>query len=186
TVLDRQGRQLDIDVRITGTLRTPRLSLASADLATVPESELLSFLFFGQGSADLNAQGNAGEVLLDQTVFGGFAELAGLQLERALVHDLGLSFDIFQLRFGGPGGIGGFGAPTVVLGWELGSEFFLTVEGALAALTGGSTGTRESLWAIRLEWAFDPNSRARFGYEPVARNRYIRGFSLGLSPLQPE
>jgi translocation and assembly module TamB len=183
-VLDPQGRQLDIDVRITGTLRSPRLSLGSADLATVPESELLSFLFFGQGSANLNEGG--GQALVDQAVFGGFAELAGLGLERALAEDLGLSFDIFQLRFGGPGGLGGFGSPTVVLGWELGSAFFLTVEGALAALAGGSTTTRESLWAIRLEWAFDPSSRASFGYEPVSRNRFIRGFSLGLSPLQPE
>src|SRR5690606_31677663 len=45
TVLDQQGRQFQIDVRITGNMRTPRLSLASADLATLPESELLSFLF---------------------------------------------------------------------------------------------------------------------------------------------
>jgi translocation and assembly module TamB len=186
TVLDQQGRQFDIDVRITGTMRTPRLSLASADLATLPESELLSFLFFGQGSANLNAQGNAGGVLLEETVYSGLAEFAGLQLERALVHDLGLSFDVFQLRFGGPGGIGGFGTPTVVVGWELGSEFFLTVEGAITALSGGAANTRENLWAIRLEWAFDPDSRARIGYEPVARNRYLRGFSLGLSPLQPE
>jgi TamB, inner membrane protein subunit of TAM complex len=176
-VLDPGGRQVEVEVRIAGTLRSPRLSLASADLATVPESELLAFLFFGRQTADQSVGGIATEALLEETVLG----LAGLELERALISDLGLSFDIFQLRFGGPGGIGGFGAPTVVLGWELGSEFFLTVESALARL--GESASFENAWAIRLEWAFDENSRARIGYEPVSINRFLRGYSLGLEDI---
>jgi hypothetical protein len=178
-VLDPAGRQVEIDVRITGTIRTPRLSLASADLATVPESELLSFLFFGRPSADLGTGGLPGQALLEETFVGGFAELAGLELERTLIRDLGLSFDVFQIRFGGPGGIGGFGAPTLVFGWELGSAFFLTVESALGALAESGAGIENS-WAIRLEWAFDEDSRARIGYEPVSINRFLRGYSLGL------
>ncbi|MGH7504021.1 MAG: translocation/assembly module TamB domain-containing protein, partial [Longimicrobiales bacterium] len=179
-VLDPSGRRIEIQVHIGGTLSNPTLSLASADLATVPESELLSFLFFGRPSFELGGAGLPGQLILEETIFGGLAELAGIQLERTLVEDLGLSFDLFQIRFGGTGGFGGYGAD-VVLGWELGSAFFLTVESALGALFEGSA-SAANLWAIRLDWAFHENSQARIGLEPVRLTRFLRGFSLGVDP----
>ena len=45
-VLDQSGRQLDVDVRITGTAESPTLQLAGGQTGQIAESELLSFLLF--------------------------------------------------------------------------------------------------------------------------------------------
>jgi hypothetical protein len=178
-VFDPSGRQIEVEVHIGGTMRSPTLSLASADAPAFPESELLSVLFFGRQTLELGGAGVAGEAVLEDTVISGLAELASLELEQAIVGNLGLSLDIFQVRFG-PGGIGGFGAPTFVFGWELGSDFFLTAESAIGALLSEAE-PASSAWALRLEWAFDRRSRARIGLEPVAPYRSLRG--VGLAPI---
>jgi hypothetical protein len=177
-VFDPSGRQIEVEVRIGGTLRTPTLSLASADAPAFPESELLSILFFGRPTLELGGGGIPGETVIEGTFVGGLAELATLELEEALIRDLGLSLDIFQVRFG-PGGLGGFGAPTFVFGWELGQNFFLTAESGIAALMEEGDAARQT-WALRFEWAFDPNSRLSIGREPVAPSRYLRGLGIAL------
>jgi hypothetical protein len=182
-IFDPAGRQVEIRVRLGGTLRSPTLALASVDAPTIPESELLSFLFFGRPSTELGAAGLPGEALLEETFYGGLAELATLELEEALIEDLGLSLDIFQVRFGG-GGIGGVGATTFVFGWEIESNVFLTAESAIGAvLSEGDLGA--NAWALRLEWAIDPRSRVRAGFEPVAPGRFLRGLNLALPAVRP-
>ncbi|HSJ07670.1 MAG TPA: translocation/assembly module TamB domain-containing protein, partial [Longimicrobiales bacterium] len=47
-VLDQGGRQLNVDVRITGTVDSPVLGLAGGEGPAIAESELLSYLIFGQ------------------------------------------------------------------------------------------------------------------------------------------
>jgi hypothetical protein len=181
-VYDPGGRELPVDVRITGTLETPRLSLAGADVVDIAESELLSFLLFGQPSFALGGQYLPGDALLEQTFLGGFAELAAIELERGLS---GLGLDIFQIRLG-PGPLAGIGSPTVIMGRQLASDVFLTVETGITALF-GTDGTDQSVlntWAVRLDWTFDPRSRLRLAVEPVFAGRSLRGSVLAL-PLTP-
>lgn len=175
-VFDESGRQLDVQVTIGGNLRNPTLGLASADAGNIPESELLSFLLFGRPTLELAAGGLAGETLLEAT----FLELATLELEQAIVGDLGLALDIFQVRF--PGGVRGAAAPTVVLGSEVAPDVFLTVESGLSALFEADAAPSDT-WGIRLEWAFDRNSSARVGWEPVTRGRFLRALGSAL-PVQ--
>lgn len=171
-VYDPGGRQIEVEVRIGGTLRTPTLNLASADAPAFPESELLSVLFFGRPTLEVG--GAAGESILE----GTFLELATLELEELLIQDLGFAVDLFQVRFG-PGGLGGFGSPTFVLGWELGSDVFLTAESGVAALLDNEANSLNT-WALRIEWAFDRRSRLRASYEPVTPSRFVRGLGVAL------
>jgi hypothetical protein len=181
-VYDPGGRELPVDVRITGTLETPRLALAGAETVDLAEAELLSLLLFGQPGFALGGDVLPGDDLLEQTFLGGLAELAAIEVERSLA---GLGFDIFQIRLG-HGPLGGLGTPTVVVGRQLRPDVFITVETGIVALFGGG-GAGEAppnTWAVRLDWAFDPRSRLRLAYEPVIIGRGLRGAALAL-PLTP-
>jgi hypothetical protein len=182
-IIDPAGRHLSIDVRITGTAQNPQIALASADAAALPQSELLSILIFGQPSFALGGGGIPGEAVLEQTLVGGLAELAGLELEQAIIQDLGLPVDILQIRFG-PGGFGGFGTPQILLGRELTTDVFLTVETALDALF-ADTEAGPQTWAVRLEWAIDPRQTLRTGFEPVRQARLQRGMRFALPARDP-
>jgi hypothetical protein len=182
-VFDPGGRQVDVNVRITGTMDNPRLSLAGGEGVGIAESELLSFLIFGQPAFALGGAFTPGDALLEQTFVGGFAELMAIELERGLG---GFGLDIFQIRLG-RGRLGGLGAPMLVLGRQLREDVFLTVETGITALFGGSgSGEAPNHWAVRLEWAFDPRSRATVAYEPVYTGRAFRGavFALPASDLR--
>jgi autotransporter translocation and assembly factor TamB len=175
-VLDQSGRQLDVDVRITGTAETPTIQLAGGATGQIAESELLSFLLFGAPSSTLAGEGLPGDQLLGQTYVGGALELLSLELERSLG---GLGLDILQVRLGQ----GNFGleAPTIVAGKQIVPDVFLTLEAALNGLFGDDTGV--TTWAIRLDWTFDRRSRLRLALEPVYRGRGLRSSVFAL-PLQ--
>ncbi|HEX2165949.1 MAG TPA: translocation/assembly module TamB domain-containing protein, partial [Longimicrobiales bacterium] len=175
-VLDQEGRQLDVDVRITGTAESPTLQLAGGQAGQIAESELLSFLLFGAPSSTLAGDALPGDDLLEQTYVGGFFEMISLELERSLG---GLGLDILQVNF--TQSILGGEAPTIVVGKQLVPDVFLTVQTALEALFGsqGEVGT----WAIRLDWNFDRRSRLRLALEPVYRGRGLRSSVFAL-PLQ--
>lgn len=172
TIIDQSGQPIDIDVNIGGTLRTPTLALASGGAANVPQSELLSFLFFGQPSFALGGGGLAGEAL------GGFGELLGIGLGNTL-GEAGLPVDVFQLRLTGFGGLGANTAMLVV-GSEITDDVFLTVESYLNALFGESQSGLDA-WAIRLEWAFARRSSLSTGFEPVNSALLLRGARLDRS-----
>ncbi|MGH7445217.1 MAG: translocation/assembly module TamB domain-containing protein, partial [Longimicrobiales bacterium] len=172
TIIDQSGRPIDIDVNIGGTLQTPTLALGSGDAANVPQSELLSFLFFGQPSFALGGAGLAGEAL------GGFGELLGIGLGNAF-GEVGLPFDVFQLRLTGFGGLGANTAMLVV-GSEITDDVFLTVESYLNALFGESQSGLDA-WAIKLEWAFARRSSLSTGFEPVNSALLLRGVGLDRS-----
>jgi hypothetical protein len=174
-IIDAGGRELNVDVRITGTLDRPNINLASGQLASLPEAELLGFLLFGQPSFELGGELVTGENLLEQTYLGGALQLAALELERELG---GVGLDIFQIRLGSGSAFGAASRPTLVAGRQLANDVFLTVETGINALFGDA-------FALRLDWAFDRRSRVRVAREPVHRGRMLRpGLSLPLTPLQ--
>lgn len=181
TVIDVAGRQLDIDVRVGGTLQLPTLALASQDAAAIPQSELISFLLFGQPSLALGV-GNVlpGERAIEQTVGGTLTELAGIGLEQALLDQLGMSFDVFQIRFGGGSLTDPFSGSSLVIGREIATNVFLTVESGVGALFSGSASTPVSV-AVRLEWRVNRNTTVRASYEPTGKG-VLRGYTFALQP----
>ncbi len=183
-VFDPPDREMEVNARVTGTVRSPKLTLSSPDAPNFPPEEMLSLLVFGKSSLELGGGGLSGDEVLEMTFLGSFAELATLELEETLARDLGVGFDIFGVRFASTGGVGGFGVPVFVFGWEVGKDVFLTAESALAGLF-TSTANPASPWALRLEWAFAPSSRLSASFEPVTPTRYVHGVGLRL-PFTPK
>jgi hypothetical protein len=185
-VFDPAGRPIEVDVRITGTMTTPRLAVAGGDAIGIAESELLSFLIFGRPTFALGGQYLIGDDILEQTLWGGLAEVLAIELERGLG---GLGLDVFQIRLGA-GPLGGLRTPTVVLGRQLRPDVFLTVETGVTALLGGSgAGAADASplhWAVRLDWALSPRTRAGLALEPVYGGRAFRGAALALPLRDPK
>lgn len=172
TVLVENGR-VDVRVRIAGTVERPTISLATGGGETVAESQLLSFLLFGQPGVDLGAGTLPGEQVVGQAFFGGLGDIAAIELEEAIVSQWGAPFDVFHIRLGGASDFG-FGAPTVVVGREVIDDVFLTVDAGVSALF-GEGGTTGSLWSVTLEWQIDPEWSAELGIAPIERSRLLRG-----------
>jgi translocation and assembly module TamB len=165
-IQDPAGGRLEVLVNIGGTLNSPTLNLATAAGTPIPESQLLSFVLFGQPTLDLGeglAPGRGG--LAEALLLGGIADLAALELEQALMEDLGIPVDVVQIRTAPGSGFAGIGIPTVMLGWQLTERLFVSVETGLAAIFEPS---------IRLEWRIDPQWTVTAALEPVARARYFR------------
>ncbi len=179
-IIDQAGRQVDVLVRIGGTMRAPTLSLASAGAANIPQSELLSFLLFGQSNVELTGTGLVpGQSLVTETFWGGFTELLSLELEDELL-DAGVSFDIFQLRFGNQ--VANLTEPSILVGKEVTDNVFLTVESALGTLFG--TGEFGSAFNIRLEWRTHRTSTLRVGWELVNPSNALRGVTVAQPILE--
>ena len=177
-IVDPAGRQMEIRVRVGGTMRAPTLALASADAANIPQSELLSFLLFGQSTFGLTGGGLVpGQAIVTETFWGGLTELLSLELEDELI-DAGVSFDIFQLRFGNR--VASLTEPSIVVGEEIANDVFITVETGLGVLSGQSLGAP----TVRLEWRINPTTTARLGYELVNPGRALRGVTVAYPAIE--
>ena len=71
---------INIQILIGGTLRTPNISLTSNAQPPIPQSDLLSYLAFGQSSSSLVQLGGSGLTGGDDNVVGAGAALASKQL----------------------------------------------------------------------------------------------------------
>src|SRR5690606_11789794 len=128
----------------------------------LPESELLSWLVFGQPSFRLNqTTGALANQLVVQEILGGF-------LSRQL-GELGLPCDYFRLR-GRPNVLTNdpLGATSVECGLQLVKDLFFTVEtGVLPSLSGGGNPLLGSLLAVSLDWQVNDRMTATLAREPV-------------------
>ncbi|HEX6940058.1 MAG TPA: translocation/assembly module TamB domain-containing protein [Longimicrobiales bacterium] len=185
TVPGAAGEPLEIRLVIGGTLDAPTVAVTTADGANVPESELISFLLFGQPSFLLANGGTPVQPFLEEALFGvgSLAELASIELEETLIADLGLPLDYFQIQ---PtlGPFGGFGAPTVAFGRELAPDVFLTVNLALADVLGSEAGP--DTWTATIHWRIDPEWSLELGIAPVHRRRLYSGPFTAVPVANPE
>lgn len=170
TILDPQARPIDIQARVTGTLDNPQLALSTAQGLQIPQSELLSFLVFGQPSFALGGTG-VGQSLLQQTVFGGITEVASMQLQQSLMAS-GLPLDIFEIQPSQQG----FKGSNLVVGRELAPDVFLTVQTAIGVLFGNTGQTTGFPIGMRLEWRMTPRLTSTLGYEPITPVTTLHGF----------
>jgi autotransporter translocation and assembly factor TamB len=109
-------RPVTVFVRIGGTLYEPQLSLSSDIRPPISDTEIISYLLFGEPSVQALAGSQASrDRLVLQTVMG---MLSG-QLEYSLITDLGVPLDYLQIR---PGEMGGRLAGTEI---AIGKQFNL-------------------------------------------------------------
>lgn len=179
-IVAQPGRELNIDVHVGGTMQAPTLTLASQEAVTIPQSELLSFLLFGQPSFALGGMTSTiNNQVLAETAVGTAAELIGMELEQTLLDQLGISFDIFQIRLGGSN-LSTL-QPSLVVGQEVTRNVFLTVESAVNQLFGGTERVVPT-YAVRLEWRVTPTTVVRVSREPVNAVG-LRGYTLSLPAI---
>jgi hypothetical protein len=165
------GQEIEILIRVGGTINHPTLALTTGAGSPIPESELLSFILFGQPSFALGEFGGVmGAGVFEGLFAGGLVDFAGMELEHALIEGLGLPLDYVHIR-PGYGGLYGLQGATLVLGREVARNIFLTVDAGLAGLF-GDVPTR-NVFAIRAEWRIDREWRLRVGLEPVDRTRFF-------------
>lgn len=170
TILTPQSQPVEIQAHVTGTLQNPQLTLSTAEGVQVPESELLSFLVFGQPSFALGDT-RFGQALLQQTVYGGLAEVASLQLQQSALA-YGLPLQVFEIQASSATGR----PQNLVLGGELAPDVFLTVQTAIGVLFGDVGQGSGRPVAVRLEWQVSPRLTATLGWEPLSPIRNLHGF----------
>jgi hypothetical protein len=149
---------IPIVAHIGGTLLVPRLTL-SAEGQDLSQTDILSYLMFGQPSAEIaNSTGPAGagrKALL----LGTAASLAAGELERSVVSDLGIPLDYVEIRPGEPGNP--LSGTSFAAGWQIGQKTFFIVRGSVC-----STAVSKTLGAS-LQFRISPEWRTEASVAPV-------------------
>jgi autotransporter translocation and assembly factor TamB len=170
------GGDLVVLVHLTGTLQNAQLRLTSDTPVPLAESELLSFLIFGQPEFRLGGRpGDLAQQILVQEVLGG---LVAAELERPFLA-AGIC-DYVRVR-PGIASLSGIlqidplstlNAAAIECGRELPwlDGLFLTVETGIGGLFGGGNSLD---WGVGLEWQIDDQWQWEIQYGPVRRD-YLR------------
>ncbi|MBW3554059.1 MAG: translocation/assembly module TamB domain-containing protein, partial [Gemmatimonadetes bacterium] len=171
-----EGGNLEVQVRVTGTLNNPQLSLGSAEGVAVAQSELLSLLLFGRqsytaGDALGGQQGLYGQIGDLGTLVGGWDYLSAEVLGEA---DLLEKLDQFQIQQRG-GGLFDFQSLWLVAGEQVSigrEDVLLTFETPLQQ--------QNELWVLGAEWRIDRQWTLELSLEP---ERYLGAVGAGRLPV---
>jgi len=122
---DVRGDPVVVFVHVGGTIFVPTLTLSSDLQPPLSETEIISYLVFGAPSAQA-AGGRVGQYGLQQSASSIAARVTG-QFGGALIADLGVPLDYFEIRpeFGGQGV--GFAGAEIALGRQIGERWFLSL-----------------------------------------------------------
>jgi translocation and assembly module TamB len=138
TVRASTGANVRIRVRITGPLSNPAIALESAESFAMSQSDMVSYLIFGQPNFELGSQGKGYVQLAAQTLFPTATSFAAQQL-RGII---GSAADWVQLR-PGAADVSRFGQTGVATTAALGNS----IEGAfLTSRLGGEKQITENLF----------------------------------------
>ena len=161
-----RGTTEDITVvaHIGGTLFVPQLTLSAKD-RDLPQTDLISYLMFGQPSADVTgAAAGLGaanrSALLSSTVSGIISGAISGELERTAVSDLGIPLDYVEIRPGDPGNP--LQGASFAAGWQIGAKTFLIVRASLCP------GAVTNVLGASLQFRISPEWRTEASMEPVA------------------
>lgn len=149
----RDGGDVEVEVRVTGTFRNPSLNLGTTSGGTFPESELFSFLLFGRPTSELSRidrEGGAVGLLSQGFAYTGLGELLGSEV----VAEETSVIDYFRIEptLTGTGLV-------ATAGSDLGSGLFGSVDFPI----GGASSTV----GLRLDWRFSRQWSLEFAWEPV-------------------
>ncbi len=185
----QNGPPLDIDLQLGGTLLNPRFTLSSTEQG-LSDSDLLSYLVFGQPSSSLTqsglGSGGAREAVLGFAGSWLTGSLAN-QLASLASQELGM-IDYLSISQVGDAGAGtgsfssaGFGASFANTQVEIGRYFSNgEIFGALILrpLSGLGTSGR-SVGGARMEWQSSDN----FHLEAFVEDRFLRSSGIGLAEI---
>ncbi len=153
---------LNVSVNVGGTLLSPTVSLGSDAPIALSESDLVSYLLFGQPTFAI--EGRFAEQFVVQEFFGS---VVANELQRPL-QSAGLC-DWVRVRPGGTENI--LTGAAVECGWEISSELFLTAQTGLGFLGGDP-----NEWGVALEWQIDQQWSLETAYgdsHPSALTRFF-------------
>jgi translocation and assembly module TamB len=182
TVRTLEGGERKIRVRLTGTPANPVLGLESAESYVMSQSDMVSYLLFGQPSFALGQQNAQAAQIAAQNIFPGLTDLAAEQLRGYL----GPAADFLQLRPGSSDlsefGTKDFSANTLSdifytsrVGGEkqITQNLFISMSTGTGWCPGQSGGERawsQEVWVEglsgKLEYRMSGNSSLRVGKEP--------------------
>ncbi|HEX2451267.1 MAG TPA: translocation/assembly module TamB domain-containing protein, partial [Gemmatimonadales bacterium] len=154
--------EIPVIAHITGTLEAPKVELTSTVRPPLPESELVSYLVFGQPSSNVLALGQGQELGL---ALSYVSSAAVSELERALISDLGVPLDFIEIQPGAitPGALGASAQTRLAVGKRIGSRTFITLSAGFcpdAEVNAGNFGTS-------IEYRFSRAWRAQLSFEPA-------------------
>ena len=157
-----RGDEIPVIAHITGTLQVPRVELTSTVRPPLPESELVSYLVFGQPSSNVLALGQGRELGL---ALSYVSSAAVSELERALISDLGVPLDFIEIQPGAitPGVLGASAQTRLAVGKRIGSRTFVTLSAGFcpnAEVNAGNFGSS-------IEYRFSRAWRAQLSFEPA-------------------
>lgn len=158
-VQTQTGRADDVAItaHIGGTLLVPRLTL-EAEGRELAQTEIISYLLFGQPSVELAGDQGASQQAL---VRSALASVYG-ELERTLVSDLGVPLDYVEIRPSNPAAP--WEGTRFAAGWQLGEKTFLVLKAGFCA--GQQIEVTKALGAS-LQFRISPEVRAEASFEPV-------------------
>ncbi len=167
-----QGKQFLVFARIGGTLLYPRLSLESDERPPLSETEIVSYLVFGQPPSGLTEPG-AGNALtqmgLGEQLAAGIVGSVG----QGLIADLGLPLDYLTVTPGA--GRQGFQAARIGAGARLGDRTYLTLTAGLCEVE------KSQLIGAGVEYRFSRPFSVAAAFEPVIQecgtSYQLRGLS---------
>jgi hypothetical protein len=175
----RNGEQLDITARVTGTLTQPQVSLGS-DEAAISQSDLVSYLIFGVPSFELATGQQAAITGAAGSLFASYAgSFASRALGSVIAQPLGL--DYFAIT--DVGSSFDFGAATQSVVVELGRYvrqdlFFVLAFQPQGGSSGGSSGALDR-FGVRLEYRPNP----RYTIETFFEDRFLRAPAHGFQDV---
>jgi translocation and assembly module TamB len=157
-----RGDEIPVLANITGTLQAPRVELTTTLRPPLPESELVSYLVFGQPSSAVLA-GGQGQAL--GVALSIVSSTAVSELERALISDLGVPLDFIEIQAGAitPGVLGAAAQTRLAVGKRIGSRTFITFSAGFCPnqeVNAGNFGTS-------VEYRFSRAWRAQLSFEPA-------------------
>ncbi|HEY0527343.1 MAG TPA: translocation/assembly module TamB domain-containing protein [Gemmatimonadaceae bacterium] len=178
------GRDVKVQVNITGTLAQPELALSNPDNLPLSQSDLLSYLVTGEPAVGLdNSQGQYS----DQLKGIGLRTAANI-LVSAVPSNV---FDYLEFQTAGPGSNTNQGAGTyyssvfntrAILGKQIGSRWFL---GLSTGLCFASSSTFKDNLGLQLEYRINSLYSAQAAIEPGSSDaRCARGTTASFQPTQ--
>jgi hypothetical protein len=169
-----RGGDVTILVQLTGTLLAPRIQLTSDTPVPLSETDIISYLLFGQPNFELGGvTGEFASQLVVQELFGG---ILASRLERPIL-SAGLC-DWVRVRPGAstnPSRTGAFKDAAIECGWELAPDLFLTGQTGVGILGGEIVDGR-----LGVEWQIDNQWLWEASYGSVPRNALTRLFDIGI------
>src|SRR3954469_7351933 len=177
------GRDVRVEVDITGTLARPQLALRNPDNLPLSESDLLSYLVTGEPAIGLDQSGT-------QAIATGLGiRTLGNLLVSAVPQNV---LDYVELQTAAPGTADAAQNPAnpyysllntrAVLGKQLGSRWFLGLSTGLCFVN--SSAFKENL-GLQLEYRISALYSAQAAVEPGSSStRCDRGTSQSLTPIQ--